>query len=111
MGSLANSLAKDYLVVDDLQTCVLTSVGGVVVTLTGCDAHEFSAREPAVLQGFFQAGDRAWYLPSDQLTAAGVVPSAGCTLVDAAGLGWTITGDCAQDEALIAWECPSTRKR
>lgn len=111
MGSLAASLALDYLVVDDLQTVQYTTIDGRQATLHGCDAHEFAANERAVLQGYFQAGDRVWYLPNDQLAAAGISPAAGDSLVDASNVGWTITGDCTLDEARIAWECPATKKR
>lgn len=109
--SFATSVARDYLVVDDLQTVVYTPAGGAPVTLTGCDAHEFSAAERPVLQGFFQAGDRVWYLPGDQLAAAGVRPADGDALVDAGGKGWTVTGECVLDDAGIAWEVPTTTKR
>jgi hypothetical protein len=111
MGSFAASVAKDYLIVDDLQTVHYTTADGRTATLTGCDAHEYQATERAVLQGFFQAGDRVWYLPGDQLAAAGISPGNGDSLVDAESVAWSITGDCTLDEAKIAWECPSTKQR
>lgn len=112
MGSLAASLAKDYLVADDLQTVTYTTEdGGTSVNLTGCDAHELTSADRAVLQGLFRAGDRVWYLPADQLAAAGITPKAGAALLDADGTAWAVTGDCVKDEAGIAWEAPATKAR
>jgi hypothetical protein len=110
--SFADSVGADYRMMDGLEPVTFTSkaaAGDTVIAVEDADGRELSAREIAASNGYFQQGDKIWYLGGNQIPAAHR-PGPGDTIADAAGTVWYIV-EATLDPLGITWQCVTRRGR
>ena len=105
--NFANTVSRDYRVVDGTETVTLTQ-GATVTTITKADAHDLTVREIAGAGGMWAMGDRRWGLGAAQVPSP---PLGGQTITDIAGVVWSLIGDATIDDLGISWFCVTRRAR